>query len=170
MAGLAQAGEALTAPLVEAARPGLARRLWQQPSGRTGLIILAVMVLAGLASLAGLAPAAPDAQNPSVTLHGPSAAHLFGTDQFGRDVLSRVMAGTLLSLQTALLAVAICAVVGTLGGVAAGYFGGAVSWAVTSLAERARRLYAKAGYAPDGSTRVEPEYEATEVRLVKVFS
>ena len=94
MAGVAQAGEALTAPLVEAARPGLARRLWQQPSGRTGLIILAVMVLAGLASLAGLAPAAPDAQNPSVTLHGPSAAHLFGTDQFGRDVLSRVMAGT----------------------------------------------------------------------------
>ena len=135
MAGLAQAGEALTAPLVEAGRPGLARRLWQQPSGRTGLIILAVMVLAGLASLAGLAPDAPDAQNPSVTLHGPSAAHLFGTDQFGRDVLSRVMAGTVLSLQTALLAVAICAVVGTLGGVAAGYFGGAVSWAVTSLAD-----------------------------------
>ena len=135
MAGLAQAGEALTAPLVEAGRPGLARRLWRQPSGRTGLIILAVMVLAGLASLAGLAPDAPDAQNPSVTLHGPSAAHLFGTDQFGRDVLSRVMAGTVLSLQTALLAVAICAVVGTLGGVAAGYFGGAVSWAVTSLAD-----------------------------------
>ena len=36
--------------------------------------------------------------------------------------------------------------------------------------ERARRLYAKAGYAPDGSTRVEPEYEAIEVRLVKVLS
>ena len=36
--------------------------------------------------------------------------------------------------------------------------------------ERARRLYAKAGYAPDGSTRVEPEYEATEIRLVKALS
>jgi len=36
--------------------------------------------------------------------------------------------------------------------------------------ERARRLYAKAGYAADGSTRVEPEYEATEIRLVKVLS
>jgi oligopeptide/dipeptide ABC transporter ATP-binding protein len=35
--------------------------------------------------------------------------------------------------------------------------------------ERARRLYTKAGYAPDGSTRVEPEYEATEVRLVKAL-
>ena len=45
-----------------------------------------------------------------------------------------------------------------------------VSLHVFEANERARRLYAKAGYAPDGSTRVEPEYEATEVRLVKVFS
>ena len=106
MAGLAQA---LPTSLVEAGRPGLARRLWRQPSGRAGLIILAVMVVAGLVSVVGLAPDPPDAQNPLVTLHGPAAAHLFGTDQFGRDVLSRVMAGTVLSLQTALLAVAICA-------------------------------------------------------------
>ena len=35
--------------------------------------------------------------------------------------------------------------------------------------ERTRRLYAKAGYTPDGSTRVEPEYEATEIRLVKAL-
>jgi oligopeptide/dipeptide ABC transporter ATP-binding protein len=47
---------------------------------------------------------------------------------------------------------------------------GTVSLHVFEANERARRLYAKAGYAPDGSTRVEPEYEATEVRLVKVFS
>jgi peptide/nickel transport system permease protein len=134
MAGLAQVPSAPSLEVV-VGRRGLLRRLWRQPSGRAGMIILAVVVLAGLASLAGLAPDAPDAQNPLVTLHGPSAAHLFGTDQFGRDVLSRVMAGTVLSLQTALVAVAICAVVGTLGGVAAGYFGGAVSWAVTSLAD-----------------------------------
>jgi ribosomal protein S18 acetylase RimI-like enzyme len=36
--------------------------------------------------------------------------------------------------------------------------------------ERARRLYAKAGYVPDGSTRVQPEYETTEIRLVKALS
>jgi peptide/nickel transport system permease protein len=105
MAGLAQVSPAPSAAAA-AGRPGLAGRLWRQPSGRTGLIILAVMVLAGLASLAGLAPDAPDVQNPAATLHGPSAAHLFGTDQLGRDVLSRVMSGTVLSLQTALLAVA----------------------------------------------------------------
>ena len=74
MAGLAQAGEALTASVVEAGRPGLARRLWRQPSGRAGLIILAVMVLAGLVSVIGLSPDPPNAQNPLVTLRGPSAA------------------------------------------------------------------------------------------------
>jgi ribosomal protein S18 acetylase RimI-like enzyme len=45
-----------------------------------------------------------------------------------------------------------------------------VSLHVFEANERARRLYAKAGYAPDGSTRVEPEYEATEIRLVKALS
>ena len=133
MATLA-AAEPLTVTTAPAGRR-LASRLWRQPSGRAGLIILAVMVAAGLASIAGLVPDNPDAQNPAATLRGPSAAHLFGTDQFGRDVLSRVMAGTVLSLQTAVLAVAICAVLGTLGGVAAGYFGGAVSTAVTGVAD-----------------------------------
>ena len=47
---------------------------------------------------------------------------------------------------------------------------GTVSLHVFEANERARRLYAKAGYAPDGSTRVEPEYEVTEIRLVKALS
>jgi peptide/nickel transport system permease protein len=109
--------------------------LWDQPTGRAGLIILAIMLLAGLASLAKLSPAAPAAQNPLATLKPPSGAHLFGTDQFGRDVLSRVLAGIVLSVQTAAVAVAICATIGTLGGVAAGYLGGVVSWAVTTVAD-----------------------------------
>jgi peptide/nickel transport system permease protein len=126
---------AVPAATAAARRPGLTRRLWAQPGGRIGLVILAVMVLAGLASVVGLVPVGPSVQNPHATLKAPSAAHLFGTDQFGRDVLSRVMSGTMLSLQTAVLAVLICAVLGTLGGVAAGYLGGVVSWAVTSLAD-----------------------------------
>jgi ribosomal protein S18 acetylase RimI-like enzyme len=44
-----------------------------------------------------------------------------------------------------------------------------VSLHVFEANERARRLYTKAGYAPDGSTRVEPEYQATEIRLVKAL-
>ncbi|HLN65916.1 MAG TPA: hypothetical protein VK280_01395 [Streptosporangiaceae bacterium] len=46
---------------------------------------------------------------------------------------------------------------------------GVVSLHVFEANERARRLYAKAGYTPDGSTRVEPGYEATEIRLVKAL-
>jgi peptide/nickel transport system permease protein len=118
-----------------AGRRSLARRLWDQPTGRAGLVILAIMMLAGLASLAKLSPAAPAAQNPLATLKPPSGAHLFGTDQFGRDVLSRILAGVVLSLQTAVAAVAICATIGTLGGVAAGYLGGVVSWGITTIAD-----------------------------------
>jgi peptide/nickel transport system permease protein len=115
-------------------RPGVLRRLWSQGGSRAGLIILAVMVAGGLISLAGLTPN-PSAQNPLATLKGPALSHLFGTDQFGRDIFSRVLAGTMLSLQTAVVAVLICAVIGTLAGVAAGFLGGWVSWTVTSGAD-----------------------------------
>jgi peptide/nickel transport system permease protein len=120
--------------VVPASRPGVLRRLWSQAGSRTGLIILAVMIVGGLVSLAGLTPA-PSAQNALATLKGPALSHLFGTDQFGRDVFSRVLSGTLLSLQTAIVAVLICAVIGTLAGVAAGFLGGWVSWTVTSGAD-----------------------------------
>lgn len=120
--------------VVPASRPGVLRRLWRQPGSRAGMIILAVMIVGGLVSLAGLTPA-PSGQNPLATLKGPALSHLFGTDQFGRDVLSRVLAGTLLSLQTAVVAVLICAVIGTLAGVAAGFLGGWVNWTVTSGAD-----------------------------------
>jgi ribosomal protein S18 acetylase RimI-like enzyme len=46
---------------------------------------------------------------------------------------------------------------------------GSVALHVFEANERARRLYSRAGYAPDGSSRVEPEYQAAEVRLVKVL-
>lgn len=97
------------------------------------LLILAIAAITLAPILVSQSPNTIDALNPLAPPLTPD--HLLGTDQFGRDVLSRVMSGTVLSLQTALLAVAICAVAGTLGGVAAGYFGGVVSWAVTSLAD-----------------------------------
>ncbi|HWG15993.1 MAG TPA: ABC transporter permease [Streptosporangiaceae bacterium] len=129
-----QVAAAVRPEAIPASRPGVLSRLWRQGGSRAGLIILVVMIVGGLVSAAGLAPA-PSSQNPLATLKGPALAHLFGTDQFGRDVFTRVLAGTLLSLQTAVVAVLICAVIGTLAGVAAGFLGGWVNWTVTSGAD-----------------------------------
>src|SRR5699024_2325848 len=55
---------------------------------------------------------------------GPSANHLFGTDELGRDVLSRVIHGTRLSLQTAAIALGIGVTAGSIIGLVSGYIGG----------------------------------------------
>jgi glutathione transport system permease protein len=57
---------------------------------------------------------------------GPSAAHPFGTDLIGHDMLAQVMAGTLVSMETALLVAVVSTLVGTLVGALAGYYGGIV--------------------------------------------
>jgi len=71
-----------------------------------------------------IAPYDPLASNAAVALQPPSAAHWFGTDQLGRDVLSRVIVATQLDLGIAVLAVALSFIVGSLLGTCAGYFGG----------------------------------------------
>ncbi len=93
--------------------------------------------MALLAALApGLAPYDPIAQDQRASLRPPGAAHLLGTDVFGRDILSRVLWGGRQSLRVGFLAVAVGAGVGTLLGVAAGYYGrwtGAVILRLTDL-------------------------------------
>ncbi len=111
------------------------RRLWRNPNGRIGLAIVGVLVLVALASLAGLTPYEPTAQNPADRFAEPSATYWMGTDRFGRDVASRVMEGILVSLRVAVLAVALSAVVGSLGGIVAGYFGGWTDRAIGRLAD-----------------------------------
>ena len=59
-------------------------------------------------------------------LQGPSMAHWFGTDQFGRDVLSRVMLGAVVSMSVGLISVGVGAVVGVVLGTLGGYFGRAI--------------------------------------------
>ena len=71
-----------------------------------------------------VAPYDPLASNSAIALQPPSLAHWFGTDQLGRDVLSRVIVATRLDLGIAVMAVALSFVVGSMLGTCAGYFGG----------------------------------------------
>ena len=95
-----------------------------------GVVLLAVLV-ALAAPL--LAPYDPVAQNLGNTLARPGRANLLGTDNVGRDVLSRVIWGTRVSLVAGLVAVAIAVVAGSLLGVVAGYCGGRVDGLVMRL-------------------------------------
>lgn len=65
----------------------------------------------------------------------PSAAHLFGTDKLGRDVLSRILYGASYSLSSVLILVAIIFTVGTFLGVIAGYFGGLIDTVIMRIAD-----------------------------------
>ena len=69
---------------------------------------------------------------------GPSAAHLLGTDEFGRDVLSRIIIGSRVSLIVGVLAVIIACIIGTTLGMLAGYFGGFVDDLISRVAEAIR--------------------------------
>ena len=99
---------------------------------RIGAAIVGLIVLVALAAPL-IAPYGPDAQNLSLALKGPSGAHLFGTDQFGRDVLSRVIYSARLDLQIAFIATIFCFVLGTLLGLIGGYFGGAADQLIGRL-------------------------------------
>ncbi|MFE5857222.1 ABC transporter permease [Streptomyces sp. NPDC056500] len=90
------------------------------------LLSLTVLGLVGAAALlpAVVAPRDPYAQDVSERLRPPSAEHLFGTDELGRDLLSRVIHGTQASLSIALLALAFAFGLSVLIGLTAGYFGG----------------------------------------------
>jgi peptide/nickel transport system permease protein len=89
------------------------------------VIILVVIILAILAPL--IAPYDPYKPDPVHTLDKPSVHHLLGTDAMGRDVLSRLIYGSRISLVIGLIATGIAAVAGLLLGLLAGYFSGWVN-------------------------------------------
>jgi peptide/nickel transport system permease protein len=89
----------------------------------TGLSLI-VVLLAIAATAPWLAPYDPLDQDIFNADAGPTAEHWFGTDQFGRDVLARVIYGTRVSLLLGIAAPVLAGIAGTLVGTAAGYFGG----------------------------------------------
>ena len=119
---------------VPARRSALSRGL-RTVTGNRNLLVGSVMVLTlvvvGL-SAPWLAPYDPLAQDLTRSLQAPGGEHLLGTDQYGRDVLSRVLHGTLLALLEIVLGVGMSVMLGVPIGLVAGYFGGridrALSW------------------------------------------
>lgn len=97
----------------------------------------ALFLLLVLCALLGsaLVPYNPLASDTAQALRPPSAAHWFGTDPLGRDILSRVVVATRLDMAIAVFSVALVFVLGGLAGVAAGFFGGWTDRIVGRLAD-----------------------------------
>lgn len=98
-------------------------RSWRSGAGITGLGIIALVALAALFA-PYLTQYDPIALNAADRMQGPSATHLLGTDQYGRDTLTRVLYGSRTSLLVALASVTFSLVIGVLLGVLAGYYRG----------------------------------------------
>lgn len=107
----------------------------------SALLYVAIMsVIALLAPLlahdgGSLIPFSPDSVSLGERLESPSKLHPLGTDDLGRDILSRIIHGARVSLTVGLLATVISLVVGSLLGAIAGYYGGAADWIVSRLIE-----------------------------------
>ncbi len=91
----------------------------------TGLAFSLFLLFVFAAALGpSLAPHDPLASDTAQALHPPSARHWFGTDDLGRDIFSRIIVAARLDMGIALASVVLAFAVGTLMGIAAGYFGG----------------------------------------------
>ncbi|ATL81687.1 ABC transporter permease [Streptomyces malaysiensis subsp. malaysiensis] len=112
-----------------------AARFWlRRPGLMAAVAVLAVVLLA--AFFPGLFTGRdPLSGVPAERLRGPSLHHLFGTDQLGRDLFSRVVHGAALSLKATSLAVAVGLVAGSALGLAAGYVGGLLDDALMRIAD-----------------------------------
>lgn len=100
-----------------------ARRLLRHPPAVAGLAIIVLLALAALLAPL-LAPFSPTLQQLGDRLQPPSRLHWLGTDEFGRDVLSRLLFGARVTLGIVALVTVIAAPVGLAVGCAAGYLGG----------------------------------------------
>jgi peptide/nickel transport system permease protein len=109
------------------------RLLLRSRSGLVGLVLVASLAILSIVSAFGLLAFDPLAQDTASRLQPPSATHWFGTDQFGRDVFSRVAAGVANSALISVVAVAFATVVGTLCGLVAGFYRGFSDGAITAV-------------------------------------
>ena len=99
----------------------------------SAFVIVAVIILAACAPF--LTPYREAQQDLLARLQKPSSAHLFGTDELGRDVFTRILYGARVSLVIGIIPPAISLVIGIVLGLAAGFFGGKVDYVIMRLAD-----------------------------------
>jgi peptide/nickel transport system permease protein len=126
------AGSTLASARPTAPRSGLgpqALRILRSPSGAVGAILLAVLIAAAFGA-SWATPYDPAAQDLGATVRPPSLTavrgqvHMLGTDQLGRDILSRLLVGLRISLLVALVVVPLSTLLGMTAGMVTGYRGG----------------------------------------------
>lgn len=105
------------------------KKFMKRKTAVLGLIVIVVLVIIAIIG-PYITPYDYTAYDYMNTLAGPSSEHLFGTDQYGRDILSRMLVGTRLTLGVSLSAVVIGAALGTVLGLLAGYYGGVIEMLV----------------------------------------
>lgn len=117
--------EVLGAPSagVRGTRSRALRRVGRHPIGIVAAVVVVVLVL-GVTFGPALYGQSPEATNPGSSLASPGAAHWLGTDELGRDVFARILAGGRVSLAVGLLAMLVGLSLGTVVGGLGGYFGG----------------------------------------------
>jgi ABC-type dipeptide/oligopeptide/nickel transport system permease subunit len=118
-----QAGEATTGRIERVVRSRLLTRFVRDPVAMAGAGFIALLVIVAILA-PWLAPHSPTANFPKIN-GGPSAHHWLGTDDIGRDILSRLMFGARISLEVSITVVLLALVVSLPIGLAAGYLGGA---------------------------------------------
>ena len=132
LAGRAADGRRAAVPRLR--RRGARDRFVRNPRAIAGAAIMAVFVAVAAAAPA-LAPFRPDATHLLAILHPPGPPYLFGTDNLGRDVLSRVLVASRVSLAIGVLSMLVSIVIGILIGASAGFCGGAVDAALMRLTD-----------------------------------
>src|SRR6185312_14890362 len=123
---IAGQASALQSPISRQSQLGIVlRQLRRSPVGIIGAVVLALEILIAIAAPV-VSPYGPMTQDFNAALKGPSRAHLFGTDDTGRDLLSRVIYGARISLRVGFVAVGIGAGIGVTLGIIAGFYAGVI--------------------------------------------
>ncbi len=112
------------------------QRTWRRFKSHKGALIgvaLVVLLIVMALTAQWLAPYDPNKSNLRLRGAGPSAEHLFGNDDIGRDILSRIMYGSRVALMVGLFSTSIAVTIGVLVGSLAGYFGGIIDAVLSRL-------------------------------------